>query len=249
MKNITWICAIIGLTLLFSSCLKDGNDNQTIVLFGEEEYVKNFYEVIGLYPNDTTLQKYIPIDDTHTATPDVRGEYRFASCELVYSGSLYASPYDTIYFRFGGDFDAWDDYIHGQHHIITHCDIAIPGLYMDPAVFHTDTAYVKGQGNGFCAYFERHVELSQPIGSSSVIKYRLDQGIVITGAKDPANGQILGAKLALYNKDVRVLNPYENPEAAAGIESMKGQLHVFKDSDGFSEMNPDKEHPFLNWNE
>ena len=251
MRKIVSIVAALLVPLMFASCMKEGNE--TIVLFGEEGYVKNFRQVVGKEPayfNDLNLMS-VTIDDSYASPPDIRGEYMLASRIKTYPEIGFTGPNDTVYFRFGGDFEDWKDYLHGQHHFITHCDILIPGLDLNSEIYHSDTAYVKGQGNAFFAYLDRKFDVATPY-ENQTLRYTLRQGIVISGRLsqvDSVHYNILDARLALYNRDVQIKNGWNFPsEVLEPIYGMKGTTYVFKDSDDVTVVNTGTQ-PFINWNE
>ena len=252
-RKLVHIIAALLVPLCFASCLKETNNDKTIVLFGEEGYVKGFKQVVGIEPeffNNNHLLS-VTIDDSYSAPPDIRGEYLLASRIKTYPEGGFLGPNDTVYFRFGGDFEAWEDYLHGQHHFITHCDILIPGLDLNSAVYHTDTTYVRGEGNSFFAYLDRKIDVSTSYDDKTLL-YTLRQGIVIAGRTsmvDADHYNILDARLALYNRDVQIKNGWDFPaEVLEPIYGIKGTLYVFKDSDGVTEVNR-SEQPYINWNE
>lgn len=254
MRKVTYIVAALLVSLCFSSCMKDTDNDKTIVLFGEEGYVKDFEEVVGLAPsyfNNNQLLS-VTINDSQSAPPDIRGEYMLANRVKTYPATGFSGPNDTVYFRFGGNFDAWNDYLHGQHHFITHCDILIPGLDLNSEVFHSDTAYVKGQDNAFFAYLDRTMEVSTPYNDKT-IRYSLRQGIVIAGKTSPIDSHhynLIDVRLALYNRDVNIKNGWDFPsEVLEPIYGLKNTLYVFKDADDVTVVNTNDEHPFINWNE
>ncbi|MBO6025701.1 MAG: hypothetical protein J6P73_00450 [Bacteroidales bacterium] len=259
-----WITVIAALTVLgvLSGCLKDSLDNKTVMLFGEEAYVKTFKEVFGLGLNDTIQLKIIGKDTSclyldsiipglrdiydKTQTPDVRGEYLFISSPRpAYSTVQHLNVFDTVFFRLGGDFDAYNDYIHGQHHLITHCDIQIPGhLNVDAKLYHADTAYVMGKDTEFVVFFEHKVKTPD---------YLLTQGIAIKGNLDLSNKvyivdslkdgvdtvkigyPILDTYVAFYNKGVEPETP-----------NIKGQLFVLKNT--VTQVNRVRTRPWVDWN-
>ena len=251
-KKLNSILIALVLPLAFVSCMKETLNDKTIVLFGEEAYVKHFKQVVGLSPDTLNALHVmsVTIDDSQSAPPDVRGEYRLANRIKIYPTGGFSGPNDTVYFRFGGDFEDWNDYLHGQHHFITHCDIKIPGLDLNSALYHTDTAYVKGQGSAFFAYFDRKIDVEVPV-DNKVLNYTLRQGIVISGKMvgeaRPCN--ITDARLVLYNRDVKINNGWEfTPEVLEPIQSLRHTLYVFKDSDGLTEVNVGGS-PYIDWNE
>lgn len=252
-KAIYGILMVLMASLALPSCLKETDDDKTIVLFGEEGYVKNFKRIVGLSPDTLNALQVmsVTLDDSQSAPPDIRGEYRFANRVKIYPTSGSAGSNDTVFFRFGGDFEQWNDYLHGQHHFITHCDIKIPGLDLNSASYHTDTAYVKGQGDVFFAYFQRYVDVEAPI-TGDVLKYQLRQGIVISGKMQRVDGKhynITDARLAFYNRDVKILNGWNfTPEVLEPIQNLRHTLYVYKDSDNLTEVNLG-ERPFIDWNE
>lgn len=256
---------IVGLLLpaLLMSCLKLNEDDETIVLFGEEGYVKGFDSVFGM-PMDSVFG--MPMDSVFLTaydgimTPDVRGEFKFNPVDVVSSRKFdpthgwqdvaFEAPQFPIYFRFGGDFHQWDDYFHGQNHMVTHCDIRIPGLELNAELFHSDYAYVKGNGRRFLAYLDREQEVQTPVGATQV-RFLLSQGIAIFGERlvDSIPGNIKNCYVALYNKEVSVLNPQEvAPEIVEAIESRKGLLTVYQDADAVTELNRTGT-PYVNWEE
>ena len=248
-----YIIAALLVPLCFTSCMKDTDTDKTIVLFGEEGYVKSFKKVVGLDPevfnNDHLLS--VTIDDSQSAPPDIRGEYRLANRVKTYPATGFSGPNDTVFFRFGGDFNDWKDYLHGQHHFITHCDILIPGLDLNSAVYHSDTAYVKGHGNSFFAYLDRNIDVATSYDNKT-LRYTIRQGIVIAGRTsqvDSCHYNILDARLALYNRDVQIKNGWDFPaEVLEPVYGIKGTLYVFKDSDDVTEVNRSVR-PYINWNE
>lgn len=252
-RIIVTIIAALLVPLCFVSCMKDTRDDKTIVLFGEEGYVKSFKQVVGLDPgvfNSNQLLS-VTIDDSQSAPPDIRGEYMLANRVKTYPVTGFSGPNDTVYFRFGGDFEEWKDYLHGQHHFITHCDILIPGLDLNSAVYHSDTAYVKGHGNEFFAYLDRQMDVAAPYNDKT-LHYTLRQGIVIAGKTsqvDSCHYNIIDARLALYNREVRIKNGWDFPsEVLEPIYDLKDKLYVFKDSDDLTVVNLG-EQPYINWNE
>lgn len=259
-----WIIVITALAVLgvLNGCLKDSLDDKTVVLFGEEAYVKSFEEVFGLGLNDTIEMKIIGKDTSFmfldsiipglrdiynkTQAPDVRGEYLFTSSQLAYSTVQHLNAFDTVFFRLGGDFDAYDDYIHGQRHLITHCDIKIPDfLNLNPKQYHADTAYVMGNGADFVVFFEHKVDRED---------YQLTVGVAIKGTLDITNPvyivdsldnrvdtvkkgyPILNTYMAFYNKAV---NPPETP-------NIKGRLFVCKNA--VTMVNNVRTSPWVDWN-
>lgn len=241
MKHKRWLFIIIMLPFLLTACLKD--EDKTLILFGEEGYVKSVRDVFGM----AGLPE-VGIDTTGIEPPDVRGEFEFADRECIQPQG-YPDPNDKVYFRFGGDFHHWNDYMHGQHHMITHCDVLIPGLDLNSERFHTDTAYVKGYGNRFIVYLEREQEVRAPYGNQ-VVRYMLSQGIAIAGNRAGGHENITDARLALYNKDINILNANEvGQEVVDAILSMKGMLFVYQDSDHVTRYNSNGSQPFINWDE
>lgn len=231
------------LPLFFSSCLKESVDDMTIVLFGEEGYVKDFEEVFGMTPDVGVFEV-----DSAIKPPDVRGEYEFADRQLFYPAGAFEDPNDKVYFRFG-DGTHGTDYLHGQHHLIVHCDIKIPGLSLNSAIFRTDTAYVMGSGSHFTVYLERTQEVEPTPLNGKLVRFELSQGIAINGTRESADSDIKDARLAFYNKDIRILNADEFlPEELEPIYDMKGRLYVYKDSDGVTVFNTGA-YPYINWNE
>ena len=240
---------ILLILLAMTSCLKD--EDKTFVLFGEEGYVQKFDSIFGL-PIDTILSS----GDTLSVllrlreginTPDIRGEFEFADRRLVYPAGAFAHPNDKVYFRFG-DGKVGGDQLHGQHHLIVHCDIKIPGLSLDSELFRTDTAYVMGSGNRFVVYLQRAQEVHAPYGDREV-RYKLTQGIAISGKRESGTSDIVNARLALYNKKIEFLNASEfGNEVIQPIAALQGQLYVFKDSNDTTRYNT-SEQPYINWNE
>lgn len=232
--------AVLLLPLLIVGCLKDDLGNKTIILFGEEGYVKGFEEVFGC-PAHETMDVNLDI-----YPPDVRGEFEFADRECVYPSDM-VNPDDKVYFRFGGDFAHWSDYMHGQQHMITHCDVLIPGLDLNSEQFHADTAYVRGDGDQFVVYLQREQLVKAPYGNK-VLRYQLSQGIAISGRRTDGHSNITDARLALYNKDIKIMNPNEfESEVVDAVNSMKGKLFVYKDSDNVTLFNTNSNQPFVNW--
>ena len=249
--------------LLLPSCLKESDDplkpDQTIVLFGEEAYIKSFEQVFfGMDSlNDPSVDASLfghVVRYSGLEPPDIRGEYEFAVRKLIYPQNGFETN-DAVYFRFGGDFDDWEDYLHGQHHMITHCDIMIPGLDLNSNLFHTDTAYISGHGNSFTAYLSSEQEVATPYGSL-VARYKLLQGIAISGERtvmETDSGwipdDIRDARLMLYNKDVELLNASElTQELVDNILMMKGRLFVYMDEDSVTVFNKGVR-PFIDWND
>jgi len=260
--------AALMMSVLTYGCLKDDEENSTIVLFGEETVVKPLDSVFGL-PMDTVLNTIQVMDsivgeDTiahdsiinmsslfgfvdGTSTPDVRGEFKFDPIEVVWPTDAFEAPQYPIFFRFGGDFDSWNDYFHGQNHMVVHCDIRIPGLELNSEVFHSELAYVRGYGSHFTVYMERKQEVQTPVGAEQV-RFLLSQGIAITGERlvDSVPGDIKNCKIALYNKEVRVLNPeLVSSEIVAAIEQRQGMLTIYRDADNLTILNRTDE-PYIN---
>lgn len=250
---------VLLLPAILVGCLKD--EDKTLILFGEEGYVKDFTEVFGTDSVVSTEGTPIAVGGVIPVLeginpPDVRGEFRFTPIAEVFPENDTLA--DTIYFRFGGDYDQWTDYLHGQNHMIVHCDIKIPGLALNSALFHSELAYVKGSGNGFTVYLERKQEVSNSLGSVDV-RYKVCQGIAISGERllgsADAPGGIRNCHIALYNKQVEVTNKsqlltvmsVEQANAYVNsIEEQQGKLTVYKDA--LCETNT-SEVPFINWNE
>ena len=237
---------LLTASVFFTGCLKeseDPNDDETIILFGEEGYIKGFTEVFGTNALDS-----ITVDTNGIWPPDIRGEFEFADRQLVHPAGAFENPNDKVYFRFG-DGNYGSDYLHGQNHMIVHCDIKIPGLGLDADVFRTDTAYVSGTGSRFTVYLERTQKVPDTPLNGKIVKIKLSQGIAITGKRADNHSDITDARIALYNKDIQVLNPEEfASEELAPIFAMKGLLFVYKDSDNKTVYNTGN-HPYINWND
>ena len=249
--------AVLLLSALTYGCLKEEDD--TIILFGEEGYIESFDTIFGMSA-DSVFAIPIRVIDTiigqdtiyHDSiaplshidginTPDVRGEYKFDPIEVVVPVGQFEAPQYPILFRFGGDYEFYTDYFHGQNHMVVHCDIRIPGLELNSELFHAEYAYVKGNGSSFFAYLKRDQEVQTPIGDVQV-RFRLNQGIAIAGERlvDSIGvpGDIRNCSIALYNKDVKVLNPEEVPASfVEAIEGRKGLLTIYRDMDTITEMN------------
>lgn len=269
MRKLVLIWAVLSLGTMLSGCLKDDPGNQTIILFGEEKYVKTlgemctaaldsidsvafwsqFNEVLINHLDSVTIDSITSMGPP----PDLRGEYRFAVRELDYASSPFPSPNDVAYFRFGGEFSAYNDYLQGQQHYIIHCDLKLADLPMSSDVFHSDTTYVKGDGDRFVAYFERKVRATTDYDANRVVEMDVDQIFLLSGNMVPVNdslNDVHNARLAIYNRDVAVVNWWVfNASELEQLTSTKGRIVVFKDSDSISEGNPDKNHPYINWNE
>ena len=118
-------------------------------------------------------------------------------------------------------------------------------------MYHSDTAYVKGQGNSFFAYLDRNIDVATSYDNKT-LRYTIRQGIVIAGRTsqvDSCHYNILDARLALYNRDVQIKNGWDFPaEVLEPVYGIKGTLYVFKDSDDVTEVNRSVR-PYINWNE
>ena len=199
MKIKLGLLTVLSLMVALSSCLKESIDNKTLVLFGEEAYIKTFEEVFGVGPDSLDI---IPanIDTINDLIepPDIRGTFGFGTLSLEYPHGGF-QVLDSVSFRFTE-----------QHHMMAQCVCLLPGL---PEA-RSNEVYVKGKGDRFYAYFEI-VQTAPPTVATYMAKIKLTQGVLLTGLLSGTS--MSQAKLAVFNKEVLVLNPDEVEDSIVEI--------------------------------
>lgn len=207
MKNIINFTFITILSCFLYSCTT--NDESTIVLLGEELYIKEINEIIPdstlniIESNIGTIHKgYIP--------PNIEGNYVINKKQRVFSNiGTNSWPIDVI------EPDVKIN-IYQQHNRT--CVIEIDEL----SSITTDTAYICGENDfftlyltenkvlfysGFYTYITRNIIFTGEISEKGIKNIYMSS--IITDAKDNSNGNIIQ-----YNK---------------------GDLFIYKDSDNISE--------------
>ena len=107
MKRLFWLLPLL-LTMLVTGCLKDSDNEETIVLMGTESNVEIINEVIPdtllVFIADTTAMDLLVMDlPTGNTPPDIQGEYVFGPRTLYAYNGDHPLANDTIYLRFGGE--------------------------------------------------------------------------------------------------------------------------------------------------
>ena len=208
MKNIKLFTFIV--VVLFShfilSCTT--NNDTTVVLLGEETYVKDIYEIIP-----DTLMHHI---EAHTGNihsghipPNIEGEYILSPKQRIFSNISNVWNLDVI------EPDVKIT-IYDQHNRI--CGIQINELNSTI----TDTAYISGNENFFSLYLTEDKIISYS-GYDSYIS----RNIIITGEMTEN-----GIK-DLYMSSI-IMDTKDNSNGAI-IQYKKGDLFIYKDSDSLSE--------------
>ncbi len=177
MKNMKWLLLLIVAIGIFA-CSKV-EDPKTIVLLGEEKYVKDVADINHVFDS---LYKYFDSEfltgDSGYCPTCVQGEYKMFPQKL--SGDLLDEVPDSIMFEF---FD--------QHNRVLSCK------YMGKTV---DPAYVVGKGRDFRTYFT--------VGDTVVdggIEYYRTHGVVITGTIDSLSiRKIRVADAIVYSKSTNL---------------------------------------------
>lgn len=214
MKKLIWLLPI-SLALLVASCLKDDLD-KTVVLLGTESDVQPIDSVISdtllTFLMDTTvLKNSLPVGNM---PPDVQGEYVFGPRELYkhnhddYYIYQEGDPNDTVYFRFGGDYEilSFTDSIYLEYSLDTITPDSIVNVvdtihvqdstYYYPEGQHNmrvsvdikepnlplktvEDAFVMGTNKSFTVYFA--VNYENLINQDNGGTYSIKRGYVITG--------------------------------------------------------------------
>ena len=226
MKNL--LCIVLACCmLLLSSCLKKDEAGKTIVLMGQESYVKPIEEVVpnsllAFLKNPQSMHGRALVLPEGNNPPDIQGEYLFAPRILYAWSHDKPSDGDVMRFRFGGEMSLVDDlpyYPQGQHNRVISCD------YQESSfpILHVDTIYLMGHGMDFTAYFE--VKYPHVSGIPGV-DFDLFRAFVITGSMN-SSGDIEKAVCAMINKKVEI-NENSGFVTEASILSMKGRIYVYK---------------------
>ena len=134
------LCVLLG----SFGCQKDDVLQKTIILIGEEKYVKELKDLITIDSLKTTFPSRFETLHQGLVPPDIEGEYLLDSLQLVYSNYAITENNSEIHLE-----------ISRQHN-----RVAAIRLFQG-TVTSTDTAYIMGSGadNTFTLYFTEDKEI------------------------------------------------------------------------------------------
>ena len=247
------------LVVLMTGCLKDDQDQSTIVLLGTESDVKPIEEVIP----DTLLSFLKTVSPeltlpTGNTPPDIQGEFVFAPRELYANNGHLLPANDTIRFRFGGDSEpleitseiqlhSGDTIFYGADTLVLHADslLTITGMTL---------YYPEGQHNGLvpCDILEDGLSLQKGIEAyvmgtgnqftvyfvvtyddceepNSGVKFSLTRGYVLTGTM--TEDGIDRAVMACVNIAVQAQTTSPNVPGSS-LQDMLDKIYVYRVNSG-----------------
>lgn len=156
-KLLSVIC-LLGLAFGLSGCLKESLSNDTIILLGEEYYIKPLDEMIPdslktVFPNQLGVlhEGLIP--------PNIEGAYRIGKIELCHTNYIDLMNTDDMYLR-----------VYEQHNRMAKVE------FFDNKKSVTNEAYVMGNGKNFSLYMVESRRLPMPLQ-----RYRFTRLVVFTG--------------------------------------------------------------------
>lgn len=191
---------------LFFSCTT--NEETTVVLLGEESYIKSTYEIIP----DTLLHQFEVCAGTiHTGfiPPNIEGEYLINPKQRVHTNVSHGWPLNVIE-------PEVKITISDQHNRV--CVIKIDEFNS----VITDTAYISGSGDLFSIYLTEEKHISHSGYNTYITREIIFNGeIVENGIKD------------LYMANIII----DVGDSSNGhiIQYNKGDMFIYKDKDAFSE--------------
>jgi len=163
MKTLRLLLSVIGLlslTLLMSRCLKDSVTDDTIILIGQENFVK---PVDSLIPDTLQNLFFEQLGDVHhgLVPPNLEGEFCIGEIEYCQSNYLDLLNNDNMYLR-----------VTKQHNRVATVE------FFDNKSVVVDTAYIMGSGDLFTLYMTEDRQLPPPLEA-----YRFTRTVVISGKK------------------------------------------------------------------
>ena len=199
---------ILFLLLLGSfSCHKEGESKDTIVLMGEEKYVKELKELITIDSLKNKFTAEFGDMPEGLIPPNIEGEYFIDSLQLLSSNYAITENASEIHLE-----------ISRQHN-----RVAAVQLYQGTPA-STDTAYIMGSGdnNRFTLYLTERKEIEFQGAHFSVKRF-----VVFSGEKTPGGIRDLKYGSIVLDSDYQ-LTPVEGPFTP-------GAYFIYRDADGFSE--------------
>ena len=210
MNNIRKIaCLVVAISLsalLITSCTK--NDDSTIILLGEEQYVDDMINVIPdslrIYfkQNFSVYRGYIP--------PNIQGEYEFSPKKRVVTSALTPWPTNVVerdvYLKFSEQHNRMATFLHREQVNTT-----------------TDTVYVIGHDSYFTAYYQEHVTLDY-VG----YEVRIKRGIIYSGRwmSDGIRNLYDASIIMDVEDESHGTGPYETQPV--------GTFFIYRDGDGIA---------------
>ena len=191
--------------MLWISCQKGDSHDETIILLGEESYVKTFKSMIP----DTLYSKFVSqMGNIYEGyiPPNIEGEYFVDPKECIHSN------FNTV------------DHSHDMIFRITdqHNRVARIQLYDGGSVI-TDTVFVMGNNQFFTVYFTENKIMPHVNGTYS----HIIRNVFITGEKTD-----YGIRNLMYGNILTSVPTISDPFV---INFEPGNYFIYTDTDGFSE--------------
>lgn len=159
-KTLLSVCCLLGLALLLPRCLKDSITDDTIILIGEEKYVKPIESMIP----DTLKNLFLEqLGNVHEGLvpPNLEGEYCIGEIAYCESNYLDLMNNDNMYLR-----------VTRQHNRVAAVE------FFDNKTVSVDTAYIMGSEDKFTLYMTENRRLPSPLEA-----YSFTRTVVISGKK------------------------------------------------------------------
>ena len=204
MKHSLLLIGILSVLIWGFSCQKDGPKG-TIVLMGEEKYVKELKELITIDSLKNVFPAQFGDMPEGLIPPNIEGEYFIDSLQLIHSNYAITENASEIHLE-----------ISRQHN-----RVAVIRLFQGTEA-STDTAYIKGSGNSFTLYFTERKEIEFQGAHFSVKRF-----VVFSGEKTPQGIRNLKYGSIVLDSDYQ-LTPFVGPFTP-------GADFIYRDADGFSE--------------
>ena len=211
MKNIRKITGLVAAmalaVLLMTNCTK--NEDSTIILLGEEQYIDEIINVIpdsliGVFTQYVKIHKgYIP--------PNIQGEYAFTPKERVYTNATTPWPLEVV------ERDVMLKFSEQHNRKATF-------LHYEQIRTETDTVYVIGHDSYFSVYYQENVLLDY-----GLYEVKIKRGIIYSGRLMSD-----GIRNLFYASIIMDVDDESNGTGAYLTQPV-GTFFIYKDGDGVAE--------------
>lgn len=207
-KKISGLFFAISLSaLLITSCTK--NEDSTIVLIGEEQYID---EILDVIPDSlvSTFNSYVKIHRGYFP-PNIQGEYIFSPKKRVYTNATTPWPLEVVerdvFLRFSDQHNRVSTFLHREQNNT-----------------ETDTVYVIGHDTYFTVYYQENKLLDY-----GMYEVKIKRGIIYSGRlmNDGIRNLFYASIIMDVEDESNNTGPYETQPV--------GTFFIYKDGNGVAE--------------